>query len=82
MRIIRDTTDTLFMVPLMIDWGIRRCNVRGCTEKPNTIIVDIAPDVPVIGMCEKHYSRAASTPGDVTYTFDFDDFDAFAEVTH
>jgi len=78
MNIIRDEEfGGLFMIPLFCDWGVRRCNVEGCKEKPTTIITAIE-DTPVIGMCEKHF-QSANKPdgGKKRFTFVWDGYDAF-----
>ena len=77
MKIIRDEVmGGLAMIPLLIVWGIRRCNVEGCTEKPNTIVGGLGDDIPVVGFCEEHY-QAANVPGGAHFDLAFDDFDAF-----
>lgn len=81
MKIIRDEDGFgLFMIPLFTDWNVRRCNVKGCTEKPTTIISQLAPDAPLSGWCEKHYQDFKNT-GRFEGTLVFDDFDAF-KTTH
>ena len=58
MYIIRDDElNGLLMIPLLNDWGITRCNVKNCKEKPTTIITAIK-GVPKFGMCESHYKKA------------------------
>ena len=54
------------MIPLFQAWNIRRCNVAGCTEKPNTIIGSAEPRPYVAGICEAHY-RAAEAKGKWDY---------------
>lgn len=77
MKIIRDEeTAGLMMIPLFCDWGVRRCNVKGCTNKPTTIISQLAPDAPVSGWCEDHYQDFKNS-GRFDGTLEFDDFDAF-----
>lgn len=76
MQIIRDEGNGLLMIPLMIEWGVRRCNVKDCTATPNTIIVGQHPAAPLFGLCEKHYQEGAQ-PGGTDLTIVFDDFDAF-----
>ncbi len=77
MEIIRDEElFGLMMIPLLVDWGIRRCNVEGCTEKPNTIIRELAPDIPLAGFCEEHFQETNVEDG-ATFNLTFDDFDAF-----
>ena len=80
MKIIRDEeTFGLCMIPLFFDWGVRRCNVEGCTEKPTTIITQLAEAAPVTGWCEKHY-QDFKTSGKFAGRLIFDDFDAFENV--
>jgi hypothetical protein len=70
MNIIRD--DELFglmMIPLFQQWNIHRCNIKDCKEKPTTIITGI-PDVPIFGMCEKHYDECKKA-GKINHTLDF-----------
>jgi hypothetical protein len=79
MQIIRDEElGGIMMIPLLIEWGVRRCNVKDCTEQPTTIITGMHPKAPLVGMCEEHF-QAANKPdhSKVAYTFVFDDFDAF-----
>ena len=80
MAIIRDNElGGLAMIPLFMDWGVRRCNVKGCTNKPSTIITQAQPEMPVLGMCEEHFQEANQPDGGRTYTFVLDNFDAFAD---
>ena len=77
MRIIRDeATNGLMMIPLFVDWHIRRCNIVGCHEKPNTIIA--GTEAGAFGLCEEHF-QIGNVPGGATIQLEFDDFDAFAE---
>ena len=79
MNIIRDEDPLgITMFALLIEWGIRRCNVKGCTARPNTIVTGMVKDRPV-GFCEEHYQQA-NKKGGTNYTIVFDDFDAFAEA--
>ena len=79
MKIIRDEEFSgLMMIPLLVDWNIRRCNVEGCTNKPNTIVTQLAEGVPICGFCEEHFQEA-NTPAGMNFTLKFDDFDAFAQ---
>jgi len=76
MKVIRD--EELFglaMIPLFTQWGIRRCNVSGCTNKPTTIITEI-PGVEPFGLCEDHHGESKAK-GELDFTLEFDDFDAF-----
>lgn len=65
----------LAMIPLLCDWDIRRCNVKGCTEVPNTIITEVLPDSP-FGLCENHFQEVVAK-GEYDFTLVFDEFDAF-----
>lgn len=76
MKIIRDEElGGLFMIPLLVDWHITRCNVTGCKEKPNTIVTQLE-DLPPLGFCEQHFQEA-NTDGGAKFTLDFKPFDAF-----
>jgi hypothetical protein len=80
MKIIRDEQFCgIMMIPLLVDWHIRRCNVKGCIEKPNTIIADPEHEVNY-DLCEKHFQEGAKEGG-TTFTLVFDDFDAFASTS-
>lgn len=79
MAIIRDNDlGGLTMIPLFIEWGVRRCNVGGCTNRPTTIVTQLADGVPVAGFCEKHYQEG-NRPGGAEFTLVFDKYDAFEE---
>jgi hypothetical protein len=70
MNIIRDEEFSgTAMLPLLIQWGIKRCNVKDCTHDPSTIIAGV-PDVPVLGMCEDHYQQAKEK-GKFSYKLEF-----------
>jgi hypothetical protein len=73
--IIRDEEGLgIFMIPLLIDWHIKRCNIKDCTEEPNTIITGTGAGV--FGLCEKHFQECnQSNP--VSIKLEFNDFDAF-----
>ncbi len=77
MRIIRDEEGMgIFMIPLLVDWGIKRCNVVGCRNKPNTIISQLGEDIPVSGFCEEHFQEG-NVPDGTTLTLEWDGFDAW-----
>ena len=77
MKIIRDTENFgIMMVPLFVDWNIRRCNFKDCKERPNTIITDAGCDV--FGLCEAHF-QIANVEGGATLSLELNDFDAFKE---
>ncbi len=69
MNIIRDETNPIMILPLLVSWGIGHCNVKDCAEKPTTIISNV-PDVPVFGMCEQHY-QAGAEAGKFKYKLEF-----------
>ena len=53
MKIIRDEEmGGIMMIPLFHQWGVNRCNIKGCTEKHTTICVH---EQATFGLCEKHY---------------------------
>jgi hypothetical protein len=53
MNIIRDEElGGIMMIPLFAKWGIKRCNIKGCTEKHTTICIHSRA---TFGLCEKHY---------------------------
>ena len=72
MNIIRDEeAGGIFMIPLLVDWNIRRCNHRGCHNKPTTIVSQIdGQEGVILGLCEEHYD-IANTSGKLEGTFDF-----------
>lgn len=79
MNIIRDEECFgFFMIPLFVDWNVRRCNVKDCTNKPTTIITQVAENIPVSGWCEEHY-QAFKSSGHFEGKLVFDDYDAFKE---
>ena len=76
MKIIRDEECYgIFMLPLLTEWGIRRCNQAGCQEVPNTIIAASGAGR-VFGLCEAHFQQG-NVPGGTKYSLEFDNFDAF-----
>ena len=77
MEIIRDNElGGLMMIPLFVDWGVKRCNVEDCTARPSTIVRQLSPDIPLAGFCEEHFQEA-NQEGGAVMSFVFDDFDAF-----
>ncbi|HLE79911.1 MAG TPA: hypothetical protein VJA25_01300 [Dehalococcoidia bacterium] len=81
MKIIRDPElGGLAMIPLLIDWGIRRCNQKDCTEPPTTIIAGAAEgvEVPVFGLCEKHFQQG-NQPGGTAFDLEWNEYDAFSK---
>ena len=77
MKIIRDNDSGIgmFMIALLVDWNIRRCNFKNCTDKPNTIISDPDRDL-IFGLCEEHYQRG-NVPGGCEMNLEFNSFNAF-----
>ncbi|TET95028.1 MAG: hypothetical protein E3J26_03505 [Candidatus Zixiibacteriota bacterium] len=84
MAIIRDEeTGGIMMIPLFVDWGIKRCNIAGCRNKPTTIITgEDAEGQGQFGLCEKHWHYLSDTPGKKEIRLEFDQFDAFAATTN
>ena len=61
MIVIRDDNQkgprpAISMLPILIDWGVDRCNIKGCPNKPTTIIKH--DEAGVFGMCEEHFQDA------------------------
>lgn len=55
MQIIRDEElNGIFMIPLLHQYQITRCNIKDCKEKPSTICIH---EKATFGMCEKHYQE-------------------------
>lgn len=79
MKIIRDEeTFGIMMIPLLVQWGIRRCNVEDCTNRPNTILTKPREDISAMGLCEECFQQG-NVPGGTNYKLVFDDFDAFKQ---
>jgi len=76
MKIIRDEEPGLAMAALCINWGVRRCNVKGCKAKPTTIIAGHKAVRAVYGLCEEHFQQG-NTPGGTVFVFEWDNYDAF-----
>lgn len=71
MNVIRDEDfGGLMMFPLLQQWGINRCNVKNCNNKPTTIIAGLTKELPKIGMCEKHYLESKKAKK-IHFSFDF-----------
>jgi hypothetical protein len=69
MNIIRDDElGGLMMIPLFQQWNIHRCNIKGCTEKPTTIIT--GTEAGMFGMCETHYKECKKA-GKINHTIEF-----------
>lgn len=68
MKIIRDKEmGAITMLPLLTQWGINRCNLKDCTNKPSTIIcghkINSSKTAPTYGMCEDHWNEYKNTSG-------------------
>jgi hypothetical protein len=69
MNIIRDEEMCgLMMIPLFNQWGINRCNVKGCVQKPTTILSGVIKYP--FGLCENHYNEFKKA-GKISCTLDF-----------
>jgi len=69
MNIIRDEEmHGLMMIPLFQQWNIHRCNIKGCKEKPTTIITGTTAGM--FGMCENHYQKGKDK-GTMTLELEF-----------
>jgi len=76
MNVIRDEElNGLGMIPLFFSWGIRRCNMKDCKNKPSTIIANTLSPKP-FGLCEDHYQQGVKE-GTMKMVLEFDNFDAF-----
>ena len=75
MNIIRDpgqagtNTPNISIIPLMVQWGVKRCNLVGCENRPTTIIAGTT--APVFGMCEEHFQEAIKFDGNVKLSLEF-----------
>jgi len=76
MNIIRDesqdgmTAPCISMIPLLVQWGISRCNIAGCSNSPTTIISGV-PGAPTFGVCEAHYTEFTKEDKSVNITLEF-----------
>jgi hypothetical protein len=57
------------MIPLFIDWRISRCNLKGCKNKPTTIVTNTGTRA--FGMCEAHFQEAINTKGPYKVILEF-----------
>lgn len=77
MQIIRDdsqngmTTPCITMIPLLVQWGIKRCNIEDCKNSPTTIISGLE-GAPVFGICEEHYTDFTKEDKVVNIILNFD----------
>lgn len=75
MNIIRDNeqdgmnTPAISMIPLLVSWGIKRCNVVDCKNNPTTIVS--GTEAGTFGMCEHHFQEASETPGNYKLSLEF-----------
>lgn len=81
-QVIRDEElGGIMMIPLFVDWKIKRCNVKGCTFKPTTILTQPHPTISAMGLCEVHYQNNLDNENNLVLkcTVEFNDYDAFAD---
>lgn len=79
MSIIRDPDGChVFTQCLMMDWGIRRCNVENCTERPTTIWT-LPDNKGAAGLCETHYQQGLDDP-DTTFHLILDNSDGIIDT--
>lgn len=71
MKIICDEENPIMMIPLFVQWGVNRCNIKDCSEKPFSIITDASKEAPIFGMCEKHLKEAMATKGKYKLNLEF-----------
>jgi len=64
------TAPCLSMIPLLVQWGISRCNILGCRNNPTTIVAGLK-DVPVFGICESHYTEFTKEDKTVNIEIEF-----------
>ena len=76
MKVIHDDElGGIMMIPLIVDWGIKKtCQIKYCQEKTNAIVCFDATESPTgealhIGICETHHSEA-SEKNSFHYTVD------------
>jgi len=76
MKIIRDDDGIgLGGAVLCIEWGLTRCNQKGCHNPPNTIIQGASPAAPLFALCEEHFQQG-NVPGGTKLTLEFGPVDA------
>lgn len=77
MQIIRDDsqdgmpTPCVSMIPLLVQWKIKRCNIEHCQNSPTTIVAGVK-DAPVFGLCESHFSEFTKEDKAVKIVLEFD----------
>jgi len=69
MQIIRDEElGRITMLPLLVQWGVRRCNMLGCRSKePSTIVT--GTEAGIFGLCEDCWEKVKGK--EVKITLDF-----------
>lgn len=72
MKIICDEENPIMMIPLFVQWGVKRCNIKNCNNKPFSIITGVSNEAPVFGMCKNHLDDARATNGDYHLSLEFD----------
>ena len=70
MQIIRDNEDKagIFILPLLKQYGVSRCNFMKCEKKPNTIGLSEKVN---LGLCENHYQELKSRQGEENLQVEF-----------
>lgn len=80
MSLIRtEDGDIIWMIPVLCQYGLKRCNVVGCRNKPTTIDTDSAPRP--YALCEEHYQqflKESKEKGKAEIHLEWNNFDAFA----
>jgi len=61
MHIIHSDTISCFLTCL--DWGLYRCNYKGCRNLPNAIIQGADEEYPLFALCEHHFQIASAPSG-------------------
>lgn len=80
MEIIRDEEmHGIFMIPLFHQYGVHYCHVEGCQNKATTLLIDNGTAIPVIGICEGHFSQAKQD-GKFSYKLDANKDQSFKPV--
>ena len=76
MKVIHDDEFAgIMMIPLIVDWGIKKtCQIKDCSEKTNAIVCFDSTESPAgkalhLGICEKHHQEADKA-GKFYYTVD------------
>ena len=74
MKIIRDEglMGNMFTTCLGIDWGIRRCNIKGCYETTLGAIIRDPENNVTYGLCETHYLKIKNGTQDRSMSISLD----------